>query len=547
MSPPIDTAEPTGPTVPARARSHWGWGYTDQHLDRAARIGLGQQLERYFGLKPREPAEAVPLDAIRQRASRLAVPSTLADLLSDDAEDRARHAYGRAFPDLFRGFQGDFEASPDLVAHPRTEDDLKRLMDHARAEHMALVPYGGGTSVVGGVEGGGAPRPAISVDLGHFNRVLEVDDISRLAKVQAGLLGPALEAGLAPHGLTLRHFPQSFEFSTVGGWLATRAGGHFATRYTHIDDLTAGLRMLTPAHGVWESRCLPGSGAGPSPDRLALGSEGTFGFITEAWLRVRPKPRWRASFSSHFKQFDDAVAACRALAQSGLEPANCRLLDAREAALNGVAFDGSHVLLVGFESADHPQEFAVSRARAIAEAHAGVLPEPPVLRDAGEAGRAKSAEAWRGSFLQGPYLQGALLSLGLLADTFETACTWRDFPALHAGVIAAVRDALKQFCGGGRISCRFTHVYADGPAPYYTWIGHGKPGGELEQWGAVKSAASDAILAHGGTITHHHAVGRLHVPWYGRQRPHPFGEAMRAIKRSLDPERVMNPGVLGLR
>lgn len=530
-------------------RSHWGWGLAARFPDAETRAGLGAQLARHFGLRPTAPAEPRPIEAARLPPSRLPVPAALAHLLRDDDDARLRHAYGRAWTDLFRGFHGDFGAAPDLVATPATEDDLRRLMDHAAAVGALLVPYGGGTSVVGGVEGGGTPRPAISVAMARFDRVLEVDATSRLARVQAGLLGPALEAGLKPHGLTLRHFPQSFEFSTVGGWLATRAGGHFATRYTHIDDLTANVRMLTPRHGVWESRRLPGSGAGPSPDRLALGSEGALGFITEAWLRVRPRPRWRSGATARFARFEDAVDATRAVAQSGLEPANCRLLDAREAALNLIAFDGASILILGFESADHPQEAALARALALVADHGGQpsgVTHTDAAADAATAGRPQDASAWRDKFLAGPYLQGALLSLGLIADTFETACTWTDFPALHAKVVAAVRAALKDHCGGGRLSCRFTHVYPDGPAPYYTWIGHARPGDELSQWQAVKSAASDALLAAGGTITHHHAVGRTHVPWYREQRPRPFGEALRAVKRALDPDDLMNPGVLGL-
>jgi alkyldihydroxyacetonephosphate synthase len=336
--------------------------------------------------------------------------------------------------------------------------------------------------------------------------------------------------------MTLRHFPQSFEFSTLGGWIATRAGGHFATLYTHIDDLVESLRMVTP-RGLWESRRLPASGAGPSPDRLALGSEGILGVITEAWVRVRPRPRFRSRASLRFRELGGAVAAARELAQSELYPANCRLLDGREALLHRVALDGSSVLLLAFESADHPVDAWMARALEIARGRGGEG-EPREDRDPDEAG------AWRAAFIAAPYLFNTLVSLGCVVDTFETACTWDRFEALDRAVRAAVGEALRRECGGGLISCRFTHVYPDGPAPYYTFIGPGRRGAELQQWHAIKTAASDALGAAGGTITHHHAVGRVHRPWYDRERPEPFAAALRAAKAALDPDGMLNPGVL---
>ncbi|MCB9540699.1 MAG: FAD-binding oxidoreductase [Myxococcales bacterium] len=536
-----------------RARSHWGWGYADRFPDAEGQAALAAQVGQVLGLPAGALARPVPLDHVAVPTPRVDVPASLGVPCARDPATRARHTYGRSFPDQVRAFGGDFAPAPDAVARPRDEREVEALLEWASGAGVALVPFGGGTSVVGGVECDGARHAGVvTLDLGALNAVLEVDDVSRLARIQAGALGPAIEAGLAPHGLTLRHFPQSFEFSTLGGWIATRAGGHFATLYTHIDDLVAGLRMITPGAGVYATRRLPGSGAGPSPDRLALGSEGTLGVITEAWMRVRPRPRWRASVAAHFTDFEAAVAATRALAQSGLYPSNCRLLDRREAALNQVAFDGTDVLLVGFESADHPLDAPMRRAVELLRDHGGALPRPPTLRDAGAAGRDATAGQWRAAFLDAPYLQSTLLSLGYVVDTFETACTWQDFPALHAEIVDRVRGAMKAHCGGGRLSLRFTHVYPDGPAPYYTFIAPGAdlpPGADrryaqLERWAAVKRAASEALIAHGATITHHHAVGRVHRPWYDRQRSGAFAAALRGAKDALDPAGVMNPGVL---
>ena len=397
----------------------------------------------------------------------------------------------------------------------------------------------------------------VSLDMTRLDRVLEIDRTSRAARIQAGALGPVLEDQLRPHGLTLRHYPQSFEFSTLGGWLATRSGGHFATVYTHIDDLCESMRVVTPA-GVAESRRLPGSGAGPSPDRLFLGSEGTLGVITEAWMRLQDRPRWKSSAGVEFPDLATGAEAVRALAQSGLFPVNCRLLDAGEALLSARISPGAGALLVlGFESADHPVTHPMSRALELCRDHGGTLPEPPIATDSGvpgadgsdrgdraAAGRDGAAGEWRNSFLRAPYTRDALVRIGVICETFETACTWDRFPALHAAVTTAVEDALARICGAGWVTCRFTHAYPDGVAPYFSVLAPGRPGSELDQWAEIKAAAADALLAAGGTITHHHAVGRDHRPWYDRQRPDPFASALRAAKSALDPAGILNPGVL---
>ncbi len=486
-------------------------------------------------LPPDEPA--VPDAAVR-------IPAALAACATAAPRERAMHARGRAFPDLIAGFDGDYSGAPDLVARPRDAAEVARVLEVCDERYWACVPFGGGTSVVGGVDAAlaRAGREAVvSLDLGALSGVHEVDETSRLARIGAGTLGPVLEDELGRRGLTLRHFPQSFEFSTLGGWLATRAGGHYATGPTRIDELAHAIAMVTP-RGTLETHRHPGSGAGPEPARLLLGSEGAFGVITEAWMRVVPRPRWRATASVAYRDFAGGVAAARALAQSGLLPSNARLLDGNEARLHRVRFDGSSVLLIGFESADHLLGPWLARALELARDHGGELASGPTETDT--ASRTGEAGAWRQAFFDAPYLQSALLSVGVLSDTFETACTWSQFPELHARVTAAVGRALDEECGGGLVACRFTHVYPDGPAPYYTFVGGIRLGAELAQWRAVKAAASEALAAAGGTITHHHAVGRTHRPWYDRERPPLFADALRAVKRELDPRGVLNPGVL---
>jgi alkyldihydroxyacetonephosphate synthase len=395
--------------------------------------------------------------------------------------------------------------------------------------------------------------------------VLEVDTVSRAARIQAGANGPTIAEQLNPYGLALRHYPQSFEFSTLGGWIATRAGGHYATLYTHIDDLVESVRMVTPA-GLFETRRLPASGAGPSADRFVLGSEGAFGIITEAWIRVQSRPRWRASASVQFDRFEDSLVAVRMLAQSGLFPTNCRLLDPAEAMLHQIESSGRSVLLLAFESSDHPVEPWMERALSIATdlggdgdepkyttdfvhsmaPRASALPPPPPRTDRPPTVEHDAAAAllWKRAFLDAPYVQSALVSLGVVCDAFETACTWKQFPALHEAVNQAVESAMKSACGAGILTCRFTHVYPDGPAPYYTFVAPGRKGAELAQWASIKAAASAAVLANGGTITHHHAVGRLHRAGYESESPTLFGAALAAAKEKLDPSGILNPGCL---
>jgi alkyldihydroxyacetonephosphate synthase len=525
-----------------RQRSLWAWGWRDKFPDDGARKGLAQMVGAL--LPAAKPAlRALPTDEPTVPAPATAIPDALAELATQAPYDRAARARGRAFPDLVAGFSGDYAGAPDLVARPRDADEVVRVLAECDARNWAVVPFGGGTSVVQGVDSKLARRdaPVVVLDLGALSGVHEIDATSRLARIGGGTLGPRLEDELAPHGLTLRHFPQSFEFSTLGGWLATRAGGHYATGPTHIDAHCHAVTLVSPA-GMLATHRHPASGAGPEPLRLVVGSEGALGVITEAWMRVVPRPRWRASANIAFRRFDDGVAAARALAQSGLYPANARLLDPDEARLHRVRFDGTAVLLLGFESADHPMSAWLARALELARDHGGEVVSGPTEKD--DAARSGEAGAWRQAFFDAPYLQSALLSIGVISDTFETACTWTAFPAFHAHVVAAVKRALDEECGGGIVACRFTHVYPDGPAPYYTFVGAAKPGGELAQWRAIKTAASEALAAAGGTITHHHAVGRLHRPWYERERGALFGDALAAIKRSLDPRGIMNPGVL---
>jgi alkyldihydroxyacetonephosphate synthase len=544
--------------VTERLRSWWGWGWADQALTDEQCRQLTALLPEPGPAAPQRPDTPMPVPdpaELRLPEPRVAAPRTLERVCTTAPLVRAAHTRGMAYRDLVHNLRGAFEQAPDLVAFPRTEADVVNLLDWAGSTDVAVVPYGGGSSVVGGLEyrapaadaapaqlhdgpagllgGGRTHRGHLSLDMSRLDRVLEVDPMSCAARIQAGVLGPALEDQLRPHGLTLRHFPQSFEFSSLGGWLATRAGGHYATLHTHIDDLVESLRVVTPA-GPCESWRLPGSGAGPSPDRLFLGSEGALGVITSAWLRLQRRPVHRASAAVHFASVADAVQAVRAIAQSGLHPANCRLLDPTEARVNAAAQGGVSVLVLGFESPAIPVDGQLAAAVELAAAHRG---EPAPTPDA--------VRSWRSAFLRMPYLRDGLVRMSVLVETFETACTWDRFDELYERVRADVGAAIRSVCGApGLLACRFTHVYPDGPAPYFTVLAPGRRGAEVAMWDELKAAASEAVHAAGGTITHHHAVGRDHRPWYDRQRPEPFAAALCAAKRALDPRGILNPGVL---
>lgn len=522
----------------SRTRSWWGWGYTDAHPADAECVEMG-------ALLPGTLARPLPIPRVADLSvgrPGVTPPTSLAHLVTADPEARASHAMGRAYRDVIRALRGRPGRIPDLVARPTADQDVADLLDWAGEHAVAVVPFGGGSSVVGGVEyRGDAHRAVLSLDLTSMDRVVEIDTVGRSALIQAGALGPVLEGQLRPHGLTLRHFPQSFEFSTLGGWLATRAGGHYATVRTHIDDFVQSLRVVTPA-GTGTSWRLPGSGAGPSPDRLFLGSEGTLGVITEAWMRLQERPRYKASASVAFTDLHRALDAVRDLAQSDLAPANCRLLDPGEALLSGASHDGSSVLVLGFESATSPVDDRLATALDMARAHGGTGEAPEAERDmpADEA-----VSAWRSAFLRMPYLRDGLARMGAVVETFETAATWDRIPALIDAVRTEVGAAARKATGHeATINCRLTHVYPDGAAPYFTVAVAGRPGDEVAVWDDIKAAATDVLHRHRATITHHHAVGRDHRPGYDLQRPAPFALALRATKNALDPHGILNPGVL---
>ena len=525
-------------------RSFWTWGYVSDEPSADERRAAAERLSARFG-RDATPPPIPDLGEVSLRPARIDVPARLAGFVTTDHAERATHTYGGHSMELLKALRGVFDNPPDAVAHPRTEDELEAVLAWCDAGGYTAIPYGGGTSVVWGLNVPEASDAAVSIDLDHLSDVIEIDEVSRAGRFGAGLLGPDLEAALRPMGLTLRHFPQSFPWSTVGGWVATRSGGHYATNHTHIDDFVESTRMLSPA-GWMETRRLPGSGAGPSPDRLVIGSEGTLGIISECWLRLQKRPRFRATAGITFPDWHTGTEAVRAVVQAKLWPANLRILDPVEAGASAGLDGTSALLIIGFESADVPQGANIEHAVALARDHGGRIADEDILVDDGRGqatGRGGAVGAWRNAFIG--VNAGVTNGLGLLSDTFETAITWDRWPGFDAAVRERMTRVLEDVLGeGAALSCRFTHVYPDGPAPYYSWNGAAALGGEAEQWQAIKDEATAAVVDAGGTVTHHHAVGRMHRPGWDRQRPDLFAEVLKAAKGRLDPNGILNPGVL---
>lgn len=522
---------------------NWGWADTAAAEDSSATQAFADQLSEKYQVAKISPLSRPHISEFNIPPSLLDPPKALAHLCSREPDERLIHSLGKSFADLAHAALRQVPKYTDMVAFPESEGDVKDLIDWAGHQNAAVIPFGGGSSVCGGIDPdvGGTYDAVLTINLRKLNKVLEIDDVSRAARVQGGILGPDLESQLKEHEYTLRHFPQSFEFSTLGGWIATRAGGHYATLYTHIDDFVQSIRMVSP-EGISESRRLPGSGAGPSPDRLTIGSEGSLGIITEAWMRIQNRPIYRASIPIYFQDFYQAAKAVRALSQAWLFPSNCRLMDANEAGGATGNTDFS-MLILGFESADHPVDAWMARALELVTDHSGTFDK--AVLDKKDSNTAGAAGQWRNAFIQAPYGRAQAIACGLLVDTFETAITWDKFEQFHSDIMIRMKTVMKDVTGNyGQITCRCTHAYPDGIAPYFTWSVLGKTEIMIDQWKKIKLESMRIINELQGTVTHHHAVGRDHRYGYDRQIDPLFRSALQAAKSRFDPLGTMNPGVL---
>jgi alkyldihydroxyacetonephosphate synthase len=515
------------------------WGYVEDALNDSERKPLVKMLGSFLpGAKLEERAAPRP-DAIKLPDARVQVPPKLAEFLSDDHGVRLLHAVGRSFRDLATLRSGKLAHAPDVVATPRNQNELLATMYWAQQNNYALIPYGGGSSVVGGInaEGMDAFNGVVTLSLRAMNRVLEVDAQSAVVHAQAGILGPDLDAALKDHGLAVRHYPQSYFHSTLGGWVATRGAGHFSTLIAKIEDRVEAMSVALPDGRTLQTRALPASSVGIDPNRLWSGSEGTLGVITDVRLRCVRLPTEKKSAGIKFKTFEGALDCARTLLQAGIYPTQLRILDQYEhmlsAAYSGRAATGA-LMVLGFESAGAPTQALYDKTIEIASGMGG---------DVKDDGGKEAVGDWRSTFFRQPYLRDALLDYGVISDTFETAVPWSQVNEFYRQVRTATMKALVKQCGIGSVGCRSTHSYTDGCSLYFAFFGPGRHGALVEQWQEIKDAASNAVIAHGGTISHHHAMGRDHQRWGREEIPAPFRSAIRAAKRELDPQGILNPGL----
>jgi alkyldihydroxyacetonephosphate synthase len=511
-----------------------GWGDREQVPELSDAVW--QLLTGGLGIERRAPARPAVPELPPPRID----PDELGSVVGEDhvfTDDGSRlaHTRGKSTVDLLRARARDVSDAPDLVVLPGSHEEVLELLRACAARRLAVVPFGGGTSVVGGLAPDArAFAGLVALDLGRMNALMELDEVSRLAVVEPGLRGPEAEALLGARGYTIGHFPQSFEYATVGGFAATRSSGQASAGYGRFDDLVVALRVATPAGTLTLGRA-PKSAAGPDLRQLVLGSEGTLGVITSLTVQVRPAPEVRVYEGWRFGSFMDGVAAVRALAQDGPLPTVLRLSDEAETALGlagelGAGSAGA-LCVVGWEgSAD---EVAARRAGAV----------ETLARHDGEPGEPEAGQRWAEGRYRGPYLRDALLDAGALVETLETAAFWSALPGLYSAVGEAVREALSAQGTPAIVLCHISHVYASGASLYFT-VGCAQGEDPVGRWRAAKRAAGEAIVAAGGSISHHHGVGVDHRELYASEVGELGARVARALKATLDPEGILNPGVL---
>jgi alkyldihydroxyacetonephosphate synthase len=537
------------------AMKWWGWGSEDHRVELPP-----QALERLRGVLGAEArrADPVAIEAVRLDDPRLSGDTVerLANVVGpswarSDRLERVRHAAGKSYPDLVRMRAGSAEHAPDAVVYPENAEQIRALLQLCGEEGIAIVPFGGGTSVVGGVEPlRGSFGSLVTLDLARMGAVSSVDERSMTAELEPGLRGPEVEAELGRWNLTLGHFPQSFEYATLGGWVATRSAGQASTGYGKIEEMVVGVRCLTPA-GDMESKALPATAAGPQLRELLVGSEGVLGVITAATLKVHPRPPARRYEAWMFRGFAEGADAFRRLEQQEVTPDVARLSDETETMLSlelagsrSVAqrvgrryvkargYGGGCLAIVGFEGTrDDVLRRRGQAARLLGSAGALSLGSRP-------------GRAWERGRFEAPYLRDALLDNCIMVETLETAAQWSKLMDVYAATREAIRQALEGRGTPPLVMCHISHLYRNGASLYFTFMAAQEQGSELEQWRVAKSAASDAIIGAGGTITHHHAVGTDHAPWLEKEVG-PLGiELLQASKQTLDPTGIMNPGKL---
>jgi alkyldihydroxyacetonephosphate synthase len=543
----MSTGAPSAASAPAK---WWGWG------DPAKRTPLPpsavEMLREELG--EAEPAHRVELEEVAIAPPR-ELPASIAEVVGAEHvlsghEQRLLRAAGKGYPDLVRMRTGTLSTAPDAVVLPADPGEVAAVLGACARDSVAVVPFGGGTSVVGGVEPcAGAHGRLIALDLSRLRRV-DVDAVSLTATLGPGLRGPEAEAALAARGMTLGHFPQSFEYATIGGFAATRSAGQASSGYGRFDELVTALAMATPI-GELRTLATPHTAAGPSLRQLAIGSEGVLGAITEVTVRVRPKPAVRRYEAWIAADFESGRELVRRLAQDDCLPDVIRVSDESETrvslGLSGVS-GGKRALLDAYLTLRRRRGGCLvicgweGEQESVERRHA--LSARLLRSEGGVALGASPGRAWEHGRFDGPYLRDELMDLGYFVETLETSHTWSRIGELYGAVGSALERALHAQGTPGIVNCHLSHAYRDGASLYFTFVSRSRAGAEIEQWRVVKTAACEAIVASGGTITHHHAIGRDHVPYMAAEVGETGLEALRALKERLDPAAIMNPGKL---
>ncbi len=507
--------------------------------------GIRSLLEQALGVTTSDAAEPQAAD-VRLRPSALTdaerdglAAIVGADFCRGDDRDRLLHSGGKSTLDLLRRNGSDLQDAPDAVLLPGNDDEISQILRHCSQQGIAVVPFGGGTSVVGGLDPiRGKFNAVVSLDLRRFDQLHGLDEVAGQADLGAGLTGPQAERLLGEHGFSLGHFPQSFEFATIGGFAATRSSGQNSAGYGRFNDMIHGLRVITPV-GVLDLGRAPESAAGPDLRQLLIGSEGVFGVITRVRLRVHRIPAAVRYEAWSFPDFVTGTAALRDVTQTGAGPTVVRLSDEAETGVNLATTEsiGVHEVIGGclaitvFEGSEAHVDSRHTETGAILAAHGGTsLGEAP-------------ARAWEHGRFGAPYLRDSLLAAGALCETLETATDWSKLPALKTAVTDALTGALAESGTPALVLCHISHVYATGASLYFTVVA-GQRGDPIEQWRTAKTVASEAIIAAGGTITHHHAVGADHRPWMHDEVGELGVRLLNAVKSTLDPAGILNPGKL---
>lgn len=510
-----------------------GWGETDEDFPLPAEAV--SHLEHALG--PGSMILDCPLASALESVPAARHPPTAG--VSTDPEIRLRHARGQSLPDWIALRSGQIKAYPDGVAFPQSEDDVVRLLEFADRQDLRLIPYGGGTSVVGHINPLPGARPVVTVNLQRMDRLLDLDPVSRLATFQAGVTGPSLERALAPRGMTLGHFPQSFEYSTLGGWVVTRSTGQQSLGYGRIEDLFAGGRLETPA-GRIDLSPHPASAAGPDLRHLVLGSEGRLGFLTRATVRIRPRPERERFGARFYRSWEEGLAAVRNEIQAGTRASMLRLSDPSET--------HTTLLLAGKPSATRWLSGALRLTGSGADPC--LLVSASDARPGGESGAflvgRSIGNQWRKSRFRAPYLRNSLWEAGYATDTLETAFAWNRLEAGARAVLETLRSGLDDEAERVLAFAHLSHAYLDGASLYATYLfrRHPDPEHTLARWRRLKTAASQALLAHGGTISHQHGVGLDHLAFVEREKGEVGIRALKAAVHACDPRGLMNPGKL---